>query len=267
MNKVKFAVLRFVTDYKIKEYSSKELLRALENMGYAVTELENQNEKILLIDAKQNFFIFDNGTVKYVALPYGLSEEEKCFTLLTALCEIYVSRNRLLPKGAIPEDFATELVKHLSNKSVFSHIKCHFFEYVSALILLIITLCFSLTAIFLEKNLDKKITLPDFEHTNQLSAFDLEENENKEIISVFNSIDIPSQNDLGISSIIDNNISDFESDMQIVSDDSTTVYYVTKSGNKYHIDTCSYIKDLSECTSMTLAQMDNKYTPCKRCIK
>lgn len=45
-------------------------------------------------------------------------------------------------------------------------------------------------------------------------------------------------------------------------------FYVTKSGKKYHISSCTYIKDISACSKVSKEDILQKgYEPCKRCIK
>jgi len=50
--------------------------------------------------------------------------------------------------------------------------------------------------------------------------------------------------------------------------DSELTYYVTKSGKKYHVESCHYVSDKSKCTALSLDEISSsKYEPCKKCIK
>ena len=267
MNISRIAALGFINQYKIKKYTFPSLSKVIKDMGYAIIEIDaDENESLVIKACEKSYFIFESGPIKYVAIPNNTDEKEKC--RLCSLCayEIYSSHNSLLCKNTNHEDFDMFLQQVLCSNSVFSHLNRNIFEYASGIVLFVITICFSLSALFLEKSLDSQMIMPEFKQEVSFLNVDSTQEEIEEVISVFNPVDISQSTDSGMTNIIDDFtvIKENTEDNAIVS--HTSSYYVTKSGTKYHLEGCSYIKDLSQCTPLNENEL-GEYQPCKRCIK
>lgn len=76
---------------------------------------------------------------------------------------------------------------------------------------------------------------------------------------------LPSNNTLVgegvVESVKDNSSSDVSSFVE------SATYYVTKSGKKYHVEGCRYIKNPDDCKTVSSDVAQQSYQPCKVCIK
>ena len=277
-NRLEIEAFRFVNKTGIKNLTVDELIKAVEKMECAVIELDDEKQSVLLgkTDKEDKFYLFNNGTLKYIAFPSFLDEQQRLNTLLLAASELYISENYLLnkDKNITVEIFAQKLKEILQNKTARSHILRHAFEYVSAICVAVVVLCFSFVAFFLEKSFDKDVRLPEFEETKVFSDYESDKIKDvvEDTIEVLNNVDFSGNDKIGIVKSVDDALSVdnediLEYEITPAFYDNNTVYYVTKSGTKYHIETCSYIKDLQECKPVKLSEIGEEYTPCKRCIK
>lgn len=277
-NRLEIEAFRFVNKTGIKNLTVDELIKAVEKMECAVIELDDEKQSVLLgkTDKEDKFYLFNNGILKYIAFPSFLDEQQRLNTLLLAASELYISENYLLnkDKNITVEIFAQKLKEILQNKTARSHILRHAFEYVSVICVAVVVLCFSFVAFFLEKNLDKDVRLPEFEETKVFSDYESDKIKDvvEDTIEVLNNVDFSGNDKIGIVKSVDDALSVdnediLEYEITPAFYDNNTVYYVTKSGTKYHIETCSYIKDLQECKPVKLSDIGEEYTPCKRCIK
>lgn len=271
MNTFKSAVLRFINESGINEYTSVELQRAIENMGYAIIKVspKERPELFNIKNTEQDFFLFDNGVLKYIVISDAIEENDKCFVLSKAAAYIYLSVHPALTKNRniTYKELALSLKDTLSNKGLSFRLHQHIFEYICVFATTAAVIFFCFYTVFLEKSMKREISMPEFEQTKEFSNnAKTNTTELEDIIPAFNTINADENFDLGITETPDE-ITESVSDDEINTvQKDTTVYYVTKSGTKYHIEGCSYIKDLSTCKTLKYDELC-EYQPCKRCIK
>ena len=288
-----------IKKYNINNYNYAELHKTFESMGFAIIDLYSEiAEKYFeILDISSNecntaFLCNDNG-VKAVFIDFYENYDVKCFQLacLLYLAEEKDSRLADNNKKCKACTFAVHLKDYLQSpekkRKPFTII-----QKIGVLIIFGITavtcaiLGLKLTAYDSEKSVptEYKSSFTMFSADVDISAVEASKIDSyahsvDDIVSAAdNSVALDDKDDDN-SDVDAENIDDkyvqYVSAEPVINDseaqnyiESEKVYYVTKSGKKYHVSGCQYIKDLSACTKITQDSiLTSSYTPCKRCIK
>ncbi len=114
-------------------------------------------------------------------------------------------------------------------------------------------------------NAEETVTESSDEYKNEPLDSDANGNDTASTFENVGSSDTTVKNDEVLTVPIEDVAGETPETEQVTSDNTT--YYVTKSGKKYHVKSCSYLKDLSKCTEISPTEAATLgYEPCKRCI-
>ena len=110
---------------------------------------------------------------------------------------------------------------------------------------------------------DSEQVISDNNDFTAISVDDFNETDDIDLISDENAIS--SNNTLVNEDIEENSKDNPSSDLSV--DVNSVTYYVTKSGQKYHVEGCRYIKNPDDCKMVSSDVAQQSYQPCKVCIK
>ena len=297
MKTVKKRALEFLNKHRVKTLDERSLMDAVENMGYTILRFGGDSgdtaDIFISLSIKTDLedvpdsFSYCKGVLKYVFIKDGLPEEQRIACLCIEAGNITLGNfhnNTTLSLNHEKRINAVAFYVYLRELSSLHGIGAllnrYFAETAAAALCIGVLACFSLTAITLHGALER----------NNVNAFELSGN-------VVNNESVEeADEDIDIEEKLEAVFAESDSFGQVVSaDDGVTVddgavveplpdetysnekynvpsatnaYYVTKSGKKYHVEGCSYVKDLSACRALSAEEISqSSYEPCKRCIK
>ncbi len=288
-----------IKKYNIKNYTYSELHNAFKNMGFAIIDLYGEiAEKYFEIlgissDESNTAFLCNYKGVKVVFIDSYENYDVKCFQLA---CLLYLAEEKDSRLAENNKKYkACEFAVHLKDLLQTPEEKRKPFAIIQKIGIIII-ICVTAVAGGI---LGTKFTAFDSEKsasseyqssftmfsadvdisTVEASKIDSFAHSVDDIVSVDNESVISNEKDddnLDVdTSNTDNNHEQYVIAEPVISDsdaqsytESEIVYYVTKSGKKYHVAGCQYIKELSACTQITAdSVLKSSYSPCTRCIK
>lgn len=281
----------------IDAYSDSAFKAAFKGLGFEVTQLdcvcENEEYSYYLVNDEYEKRVFVSGDTPKV----------RCFYYCILLALLDVSDSRDVTEAQMVEAYmyASEIKQCLEegqkSKASVTKLKNTFMSSFAILV------CMSVVAlIFLFKSVNSGAVnrleliepIETLELTNDISASAIENTPVISADSLLSSLTNETNDNAAVDvfEILDEPIAAQNADISIVSasdvtsslvsepkdtpikpssasqDVNKSIYYATASGEKYHISSCSYIKDLSKCSVVSVDDvLSGKYTPCKRCIK
>ncbi len=307
MTKYHKLAVEFVKRYDLEQINIKTLTYALQRQGYTIVEFcrgqneqETQNllcslsleERVKNCDA----FTYMDENVRIVFLLENLSEEEKFILLCREQGHIFCGNvgRGIKEKPNIKREYvATEFAHYLLQMANRKGIVGVFFRNPSlgnvVLSVIVIMLFFIIVFVSLfsvvlyndnkEKQIYETIYAFNDENLNENDYFDVDNN-TKDAQNTEDSVDKLESTNENLDKLFTNNKDDIlietkdtqveqlEQKEQETKTNEQGVYFVTKSGKKYHTQDCSYIKGKDSLIEITDLQInDGNYTACSKCIK
>lgn len=270
MSKILTSVENFIKQHRVQEYTYFELSRIFNDMGFAIVDIHSPiSVKYLAvlgtgaIDNDKCFLCHCCG-IKAVFIDTNQIDEIKCFELSSLVPLIESSDSRSCDKKSIFEGymFASKLRELLETPETQTKRFALIQKIGLAIICTVIALFSAIIGIIYFKGDNNEKYVSSFkmvsQHENSLG------NNETPVFNIISSEDVDDNKENNATDDVD--VSD--SLLQPQNEQDEIVYYATKSGTKYHIKGCQYLKDLSSCTVFTKEElMASSLTPCKKCIK
>ena len=252
--------LKIARKYSVKSFTEGEIIRVLEECGFVVLD-ESEDQKrfeavMCALEMGERFvtrcFSSVSDKAKFVFIPLSVNEEEKIYFLSEQLaCFLY----GYYDKG-------TNLELDIRQKQRIKGFSVHFEEICNAhgikgvfvkykpeavttcLLLAVIILAFSFTALYEA----------------------LSKNENENMLVYSKKAEKTMENPTLVGDKKEASVNYVSENTNVIHDENV-VYYATASGKKYHVEGCTYIKDLDKCTAYTAEELsDTSLEPCRRCL-
>ncbi len=291
---VRQKAIDFANRLELSHFDYVSIKQMLEKLGYAVLEYSDENRTVTAVlsgleitfPERADAFSFFGKNEKYVFVRQTLSQEEKTAALATEAGNIVLGHFNGTTTLGIDStkrldavSFAMILREICLQKGIKKWIIRHTAEAATAALTILLAVSLSITALVFYLSVDDGMMNP-FEEISASSfdsalpdLFEIEfDNGTDDLINngITDSITTDAEDAVTAFSHVNPSV---ETQTAQQTEEKTeiqheNVYYVTKSGNKYHTRDCSYIKDVSSCTEIDEAQIKSmEYEPCKRCIK
>lgn len=287
MNTEQKLASEFISSYGITDITAKSIKDALKVQGFTVIEYsrisndENVENLIVSLGLKAyslsvDAFTYADKNMRLVFILENLSEHEQLILLAHEQGHIscgHLSETTVSGQNVLHENQANEFAHYILSMAKHKGLYGSFLRNprVSTVVLLLVTLIaliiaitFSIhSAINHEKSKSEQEFVP-VETSQKTQEPEIQEPVNaKNVPDSTNKLDgLFSDENLGV---IPDNKSDQTNTQQVLTEN---VYYMTKSGTKYHVASCSYIKSKDSLTVVTAEDINlYNYAPCSRCIK